>query len=92
MKSFLASVYRQTTPAYTEPEMYQTALLPKQYNPAKDPDPFKLHPPDLVDPQNPHSLVAYGLTLKPVRHIPAWDNSPHVVVAHLLWRRAAPVR
>lgn len=92
MKSFLAAAYRQKTTAYLEPEMYSTKLLPMQYNPAKNPDPFRLHPPDLVDPINPHSLTAYGLRLQPVRHIPAWDNSPQVVVSHLLWRRGAPVR
>ena len=89
---FLAAAYAPVLPMYTDPELYSTRILPEQYQPAVDGVETALHAPDFVDPRNHNSLCAYGRRLLPPRQIPRWENSPQIVVSHLLWRRGCPLR
>lgn len=100
-KMFLASQYRGTDSAgYHDPAVYNTKLLPQQYNASKDTDCTSIHPPDLVDPRNALSLTqqehrrqkTISKHSKPKKIIPPWDNSPQNVVEHLLWRKSQSLR
>jgi len=92
VKAFLAAEFRQITKPYVDPSIYQTELLPQQYNPFKEKDENAIHMPDLVDVRRPRSLTGYGKTLETARKIPPWDNSPLNVVQDLLWRKSEPIR